>query len=129
MAWSIICGYAILFFSLTAAASPADDLRGVVTDSNGAVIRSAQILIHWDKSGTAVGLKSNVGLTKDMVLQADRNGKFGADLPLGFYDLFVSADAFSPQCQKIRITSGVTTFDPKLHADPIVTNELGDSFR
>jgi hypothetical protein len=107
----------------------ASELRGVVVDSEGSPIPRARILVHWDSSGSTVGLKANVGIKSDLVVESKANGEFGAELPPGFYDVFVSASAFSPECRKIRIKSGeVLPYNAKLKADPIITKELGDTF-
>jgi|SRR6266849_1403408 len=118
----------LVFVSLTLA-SPESQLKGAVTDSEGAAIHGARVLVHWDQSGAGVGLKSNVGVKKDLILETDARGKFAAELPPGFYDVFVAATAFSPYCRKIRIKPGESaTFNAMLKVDPLVTSETGDSF-
>ena len=109
-------------------ASPKTLLKGAVVDTEGAVIRGAYVFVHWDRSGSHVGLKSNVGLKSDLVLETDANGKFASELPPGFYDVFTSAAAFSPDCRKIRIKLEETViYEAKLNADPLVIKEIGDS--
>ena len=104
-------------------------LRGTVTDDSGAAISGAMILIHWDPAGSAVGLRSNVGREKGLVLKTDLSGSFAAELPSGFYDLFVSAMAFAPACRKIRLNDiAPSEFRFRLVADPTVMKELGDRF-
>ena len=123
------CGHVLLIIPALVLASAASELKGVVTDSEDAVIRGAFVIVHWDRSGTAVGLKSNAGLKQDLILETDAKGEFGAELPPGFYDVFVAATAFSPECRKVRIKVGErATYSPKLKADPLVTNETGDTF-
>lgn len=104
-------------------------LRGTVTDVNGGAISGAMVLLHWDPAGSTVGFHSNVGIKKDLVLETDNNGSFAAELPPGFYDLFVSAAAFTPACRKIRM-SGTARPDVtvRLEVDPLVSKELGDTF-
>jgi hypothetical protein len=105
-------------------------LRGAVSDSSGAPIPGASITIHWDLSGSKTGLQTNVGIKADVSVKTDAKGLFQAEVPPGFYDLFVSSSGFSPQCRKVRVRQGqVTTYSPKLHVDPLVTQELGDTFR
>ncbi len=108
----------------------ATELVGVITDSEGAVISGARVFVHWDRSGAGVGLKTNVGIKQDdLTLETDKQGRFRVELSPGFYDVFVTAAAFSPSCSKVRIKSGqVVNYDQKLRIDPLVTNELGDSF-
>jgi hypothetical protein len=118
----------LLVFVSPALASPITQLKGVITDSEGAAIRGAHIFVHWDQSGAKAGLRSNIGLKNDLVLETDTRGEFAAELPPGFYDVFASATAFSPDCRKIRIKSGETMiYKTQLKADPLVIKELGDS--
>jgi len=105
-------------------------LRGMVTDIHGVAIGTGlkpKVFIHWDASGANVGLKSNVGVSADLSVETDSAGRFLVNLPPGFYDVFVSAFAFSPTCTKIRIKTGeLVNFNPKLRVDPLVTKELAD---
>lgn len=113
--------------SACAIAGKAADIHGTITDNTGAAIGGAIIIIHWDSSGSAVGLKNNIGISGDAHLTSERNGTFSMSLPSGFYDVFVSAEAFSPKCSKIRIRSnGHVRFDCKLSPDPLVAKELAD---
>ena len=103
--------------------------KGTVTDSEGAAIRHARVYVHWDDSGAGVRLRSNLGIRQDLSVETNQRGEFTVELPAGFYDVFVSANAFTPQCRKLRVRSGETaTFSPKLIADPVVTKELGNQF-
>jgi hypothetical protein len=100
--------------------------KGEVTDINGGAIPGAMIIIHWDSAGSRVGLTSNVGIRKDLIAKADGTGGFAVELPPGFYDVFVSATAFTPACRKIRVTTAPTeilTF--RLNLDPLVGKEIG----
>ena len=122
----LIC---ILF--LVAASSALADrstakLVGTVTDTNGGAISNARLLVHWDRSGADVGLATNIGLPNDLSIQSNEVGEFVSELSPGFYDLFISATAFSPDCHKIRIKVGETLkYNAKLKPDPLVTKELG----
>ena len=119
----------VLCFLLAPVASAQNGLRGVVTDSEGAIISGAHIFIHWDASGSKVGLTTNIGITEDRTLISDAKGIFSADLPPGFYDVFVTAMAFSPDCRKIRIIkSHAEVYNPRLKVSALVTKELGDTF-
>jgi hypothetical protein len=87
------------------------------------------VLIHWDPAGSTVGLDSNVGIRRDLVLTTDHRGGFAAELPSGFYDVFVSATAFTPTCRKIRLKGAAhSKFRFRLAVDPNVVSELGDKF-
>ena len=64
-----------------------------------------------------------------MVITSEKNGKFKLEVVPGFYDVFVSAPAFSPQCTKVRVREAEPAiYMPSLHADPLVTKERGDTF-
>jgi len=119
----------VFFVGLATVAFGDARFSGAVTDENGGAISGAMILLHWDSAGSTVGLDSNVGIKKDLVLTTDEKGGFAAELPPGFYDLFVSAMAFTPTCRKIRLI-GIATAEPtfRLKADPKVSRELGDRF-
>lgn len=112
---------AVCLFALPAFAS---SLSGKVVDSEGAVIKDAYIVIHWDHSGSNY-LADNVGIPKDLVLTSDDKGEFRTDIPTGFYDLFVSATAFSPHCEKVRVKrSPSMSLEIKLKVSPVTSREL-----
>jgi hypothetical protein len=46
------------------------------------------------------------------------------ELPPGFYDVFVTATAFTPYCEKIRLKDRSKAFDVKLTVSPVASNEL-----
>ena len=48
-------------------------------------------------------LNDNTGIKDDITLTTDSNGKFSLELPPGFYDVFVTATAFTPRSDKIRL--------------------------
>ena len=103
-------------------------LQGVITDSAGTLLTDAQLVVHWDPSGSKSGLTTNVGIPEDRFLKSDTHGAFYAEIPPGFYDVLVTAPGFSPDCRKIRLQPAQNaTFNSKLHADPLVTKELGSS--
>jgi hypothetical protein len=102
-------------------------LSGKVTDSHGATIPGAYLILHWDPSGSDVGLDSNIGLRQDLNVRVDKTGGYSADVPPGFYDVFVSSPAFEPNCRKVRLRSGESqTFNPKLTVSLLVSKELAD---
>jgi hypothetical protein len=46
-------------------------------------------------------------------------------VPSGFYDLFVTAQAFTPVAAKVRVKiNAPANFDVRLRADPKVSKEL-----
>jgi hypothetical protein len=95
---------ALLSVSISAADStPAGRLAGVVTDSEGAAISNAVVVVHWDTHGADAVRGSVPGLTEDLRLTTDKAGGFSAELAPGFYDVAVFATAFSPQAFKLRL--------------------------
>jgi hypothetical protein len=94
----------ILFCASVALAEPVrSHPKVLVTDEEGAAISSAQVNIHWDRSGSEVGLTDNIGIDHDIVLRTNREGIAEASIPTGFYDFFIAAMAFSPNCLKVRL--------------------------
>ena len=121
---AIACSLLFLFTS-PLFASPKSVIAGRVVDSEGAVIANARVLVHWDSSGSTVGLTDNIGLKNDVSAITDANGRYSVRLPAGFYDVFVSAMAFTPTAAKVRVKRDQpTTFDTSLRPDPLVSNEL-----
>jgi hypothetical protein len=101
-------------------------IGGKITDSEGSVIANARVLVHWDSSGSTIGLTDNIGIKQDVIVVTDTSGQFSTSVPAGFYDVFVSAMAFTPAATKVRVKEGrPTTFSTKLKADPLVSKELG----
>ena len=118
----------LVFICLSCMSAEAQSvISGKITDSEGAVIAKARVLVHWDSSGSTVGLRDNIGIKQDVIVLTDPGGQFSASVPAGFYDVFVSAMAFTPAATKVRVKEGrLTTFNTKLKADPLVSKELGD---
>ena len=82
------------------------------------------MFIHWDSSGSSVVLRDNIGIKRDVALVTDTNGHYSADVPPGFYDVFVSAMVFTPTAAKVPVKEGqATTLSRKLK-DPLVSKEL-----
>jgi hypothetical protein len=119
----------ILVMMLTVVLPTQASLQGTVSDSSGAAIPAALVMVHWDSSGSRTGLKDIVGISSDVILKADSKGFYSASIPPGFYDVFVSSPAFSPQCRKVRVRQDqVIVYSPKLEVDPLIVKELGDTF-
>lgn len=122
-------GALVLVFLCVAwlSADPQSAITGQIKDSGGAVLANARVLFHWDSSGSKVGLTDNIGTPEDVSVMTDANGNYSVSVPAGFYDVFVSAIAFTPHAAKVRVKQGQrTAFSTKLRADPLVTRELGD---
>jgi hypothetical protein len=99
-------------------------LSGTVRDSKGAVIPRAHVVVHWDSAGSNY-LKDNIGTKEDKITTTDANGEYSLDLPPGFYDVFISAAAFSPHCEKVRLNGkGTKRLEVKLKVSPVTSQEL-----
>lgn len=119
---------ALLVFSLLAPAIVlgGTSFKGTVTDSAGAAIPNAMVLIHWDSAGSTVGLNSNVGIKEDLVIRTRQDGAFAVELPPGFYDVFVAAISFNPTCRKVRLKSGERgSITLRMDVAPLYTAEMG----
>ena|ERR1022692_3899503 len=90
----IVVGVLLCISQLSA--EPQSAITGQVTDSQGAVIAKARVLVHWDPSGSTAGLTDNVGAAQDISVVTDDSGKYSAVVPSGFYDVFVTATGFTP---------------------------------
>jgi len=124
--WPLVCVLTVT--SISPAAFPDNaKLSGAVTDKMGVSLPGVSVIVHWDRSGSNVGLESNVGLKEDVTLHADKMGTYSVDLPPGFYDVFVSSPGFEPSCRKVRLWPGKSaTFSAKLTVSLLVTKELAD---
>ena len=120
-----ICGLFLLAMASPVQLTAETLLRGTVRGSEGGAVAEAVVFIHWDPSGSEVGLDINIGIKEDLVVRTDRRGDFAVKLPPGFYDVLITGMALTPVCRKIRIREGhATTFSPRLAADPQVSKEL-----
>ena len=123
----LIGALALAFLSLAClSADPQSAITGQITDSEGAVIANARVLVHWDSSGSAVGLTDNIGTKQDVITATDASGHYSANVPAGFYDVFVSAPAFTPIAAKVIVKQGQKAMlNAKLYVDPLVSKEIG----
>jgi hypothetical protein len=107
-----ILRYVVLLFYMTlgsvahaqtAAHSPTGKLSGDVADAAAnAPVAKAFVLVHQPEG------------KKDFIVKVS-NGKFELALVPGRYDVFVSAEGFSPTCSRIRINAGETAaYKPRL---------------
>ena len=87
---------------LAVVSTRASTLSGTVRDRGGAVISNAHVIVHWDPSGSNY-LKDNLGIKQDVAATTDSSGHFSLELTPGFYDVFVTAMAFTPHCDKVRL--------------------------
>ena len=115
---------AVLWFLCCSAVLAADTrINGTVLDSEGAAIAEAHVIIRADASGKREPAKNPV-----LTIETDKQGHFSASVSVGFYDVCVVADAFSPQCQKVFVGRESVTSKITLKVDPEVMKRLGDPF-
>ncbi len=113
----------IMYCSVAIAAS-LGTVKGQVSDSAGAAIKGAHLLFHLDGSG-----RTKSAPTLDVVRETDAMGNFDVRLEPGFYDVFIMAEAYTPECRKILVSKdGNVQHDAHLNADPLVLKHLGDTF-
>jgi Carboxypeptidase regulatory-like domain len=113
-----------LLLLLAIPSARAATLSGTVRDSEGAVIANAHVVVHWDSSGSNY-LKDNLGIKQDIAATTDSSGHFSLELPPGFYDVFVTAMAFTPYCDKVRLRDKeARIYDVKLKFSPVISKEL-----
>jgi hypothetical protein len=100
-------------------------ITGTITDPGGAVIADARALVHWDSFGG--GGWKNIGISHDVTVVTDREGRYLVVVPPGFYDVFITARGFTPVAAKVWVKQGEqTTFSAHLGLDGRETSELGD---
>ncbi len=108
-----ICLLLFSRLSLPAVSQTKPGISGIVRHVEGAVIANARVLVHWDPAGSKVGLTDKIGIDSDVSVMTDTNGGYSATVPASFYDVFVSAAAFSPAA-KVRVKKDKPgTFSPR----------------
>jgi hypothetical protein len=102
----------LLVLGITTNAAPVNStamgsLVGRVVDaSEGAAIKYAFVLVHRGQS------------QEDVKLSLDSEGRFSVRLAPGFYDVFITADGFTPTCKKLAVTSAkASIFNASLRPD------------
>jgi hypothetical protein len=64
-------------------------------------------------------------MKEDVTIASDSRGRFSLELTPGFYDVFVTATAFSPHCDKIRLRGkGTKSYEITLKVSPITSKDL-----
>jgi Carboxypeptidase regulatory-like domain len=120
----LACTVGLAVWILSAASAATANLQGTVVDSEGAAIANAHVVVRADLS-----TRRNRTRNPDSVIDTDSGGRFMLELQPGFYDVCVMADAFSPSCQKVLVTSDdVLRPRIQLKADPEVMKRIGDVF-
>jgi hypothetical protein len=116
----------LCFVGLTSLVAQQSLVAGHVTDSEGAAIAKARVLIHWDPSGRMTGLNDNVGTKQDSIVFTGKDGSYSTEIPSGLYDIFISSAMFTPSAAKFWVSRGQTvTFSVKLKVDPVASKSIG----
>lgn len=115
------CAIAIL---LGCATAHAGTLSGIVRDATNSGVPNAHVTIHWDPTGSPNPMADGKA-RQDISVTTDKNGKFSVVLPSGYYDIFVSAPAFDPQCEKLHVNDhGTKRFEVRLLLSRITMKEM-----
>lgn len=69
----------------------------------GRAVGANVIVVHWTHS------QLHPQMVQDQVATADANGACTIDLPVGTYDVFVTASGLAPQAVKRDVLAGETT--------------------
>ena len=98
-------------------------IAGKIKDPLGAAIPKATIyVIAHERLGTDTS-------PTQYSTTSDRYGAFQLNVSEGFYDAFVSAAGFSPQCKKLRVKQGqLLIYNLRLRVDQLVLKERADTF-
>jgi hypothetical protein len=121
----IILVFLIFFRIFSFSSEPQTAITVRVTDSEGAVIARARVYIHWDSSSRELGVVGD-GSTNDVSALSDNTGMYSAKIPVGFYDVFVSAPGFTPIAAKVFVKEDEkATLNAKLYVDPLISKEIG----
>ena len=83
-------------------------LRGTVSDRyNHVAVGNAYVLTHKDG-------------VSDVHVLTDANGRYAIALPVGIYDVFVSAKHYTPMCRKVQVEpDGMMIFDAPLELSSV----------
>ncbi len=122
MALAILIVFSVVCPALIA--GPLGTVEGRVVDVEGAAISSAAILIRPDAAGrTAPRPQAYIQTT------TDKTGHFSRRLEIGFYDICMMQNGFTPKCQKILIKPGQPTrVEAQLEISDLVVQAVGDGF-
>ena len=85
----------------SATAQSTANLVGKVTDTVGAMIPRALVVVHPDMAGLPPNDKRE---TK--TLFTDAKGTFALNVKPGLYDVCVMISAFTPECRKLNVKAG-----------------------
>ena len=100
-------------------------LTGRVADDGGGAIGEATLIIRWDSAGSQVGLSSNVGIKKDLILKTNTEGVFKALLP-SVVAMFSSLSLPLRRRVARRGSAFGLALKFKLRLGPLGTLEIGD---
>ena len=93
-------------------------LKGRVTDNyEGAPVRQAYVLVH-----------SSGSHSPDIVLPVQPDGRFDVRLPVGYYDVLVTAVGFDPTCAKLQIAPEKSTeYNPRIQMSVLESSQSARS--
>ncbi|HVP42821.1 MAG TPA: carboxypeptidase-like regulatory domain-containing protein [Terriglobales bacterium] len=106
-----------LLVVLTAVASTSGN--GVLSGQVASVVDGSPVARAW------VLIHPSGGGIEDVRITVERDGKFSAELPPGFYDVFVTAVGFAPTCSKVRLRAGqTTTYNPRIGVSKLESSQI-----
>jgi hypothetical protein len=85
-------------FAQTPTSAPTGTLQARISDSMGAAISRAFVLVHGEGSEKA-----------SQPLSVNDNGEFQVQLAPGLYDLFIGSTGFVPYAKEVRVVPGKPT--------------------
>ena len=89
-------------------------LKGVVTDSSGAVI--SNVLVHVIRWGVDHNRATVIAEQRDV--RTNARGEYSIELPPGLYDICFSSAAFSPFAKKVELKADkVVVLSPRMKYD------------
>jgi carboxypeptidase family protein len=108
----------VVVYSAIVTAQTSSTISGIVRDAAGAVIVNADVAVHWN---IRVPDGPFLPPSKDVMLKADKDGRYSVAVVPGFYDVCVHAPAFTPRCTTLKAEQGHTAaYDPRMEASPVI---------
>jgi hypothetical protein len=109
---------AVVFYSAVGTAQMSSTISGIVRDTAGAAIATADVAVHWN---IRIPDGPFVPKSSDVMVIADKDGRYAIDVVPGFYDVCVHAPTFSPRCTTVKAEQGHTAaYDPRMEASPLI---------
>jgi hypothetical protein len=92
----------ILLLTAVSALPQTSTVKGIVVDSQGAVISDAYVLFQKD------AVQREHPTARRLPLRTNNHGEFTAYLPSGYYDLIIKAAGFAPYCHRMKTHKGIS---------------------